>query len=223
MEQVPSHWPPPEGEESIKREYPLFLLPRVLVPYTLLELMIFEPRYIQMMEDVLDQQGRIVIGTALEGEDLSGSPAFHPIAGLGEIGRHDQLEDGRYRIVLVGLRRVVASEAESERLYRKVLVEEAAEIPVPREREQALRKELMAAIRERTQPEVTIPAKVPTSSLADLLMLRMPLSDRARTALYSELDTEKRARVALAHHAVLPKTQTDAQDSTSFGIDLDDE
>lgn len=231
MEPVPSHWPPAESE-SEKRVYPLFLLPQVLVPYGLLELVIFEPRYLQMMEDVLDGPGRIVLGNADEGVSLAGSPPFHPVAGLGEIGRHDRLEDGRYRIVLVGLRRVLVEEVQSDRLYRKVSTETAPEIPVPSEREPDLRQKLVAAIRERTpppplspkeraklnaalkrkgRPELPeeppeIPPNVPVSSLADLLLLRMPLPYGIRRGLYAELDAEKRARAALAQHAVLPPT-----------------
>ena len=207
MEPIPSHWPPPDEAQDETRVYPLFLLPQVLVPYTMLNLVIFEPRYLQMMEDVLDGQGRIVLGTALEGQSLAGSPPFHTVAGLGEIGRHDRLPDGRYHIVLVGLQRVVAAEVESERLYRKVAVETAVEIPVPTEREEELRDALMDAIRERTEQKVELPEQVPTSRLADLLMLRMPLDESARNALYAELDTEKRARVALAHHETLPPNE----------------
>ena len=62
MSTLPSHWPPAREADLESRVYPLFLLPQVLVPFGLLELMIFEPRYIQMMEDVLDGPGRIVMG-----------------------------------------------------------------------------------------------------------------------------------------------------------------
>lgn len=212
MEDLPSHWPPPGEPDPEARIYPLFLLPQVLVPFGLLELVIFEPRYLQMMEDVLDGPGRIVIGAPAKDESLAGSPPFHPVAGLGEIGRHDRLPDGRYRLVLVGLRRVIAEEVESDRLYRRVRTEVATEIPVPREREPGLRRELVAAIQERRQasarPESAeeegqeIPAEAPTSLLADLLMLRMPLSHGVRLDLFAELDTEKRARAALVQHAL---------------------
>lgn len=220
MEELPTHWPPREPRPDDRRVYPLFVLPQVLVPRGLLQLHVFEPRYVQMVEDVLDGPGRIVIGSALQDFDLPSSPPFCRIAGLGEIGRHDRLPDGRYLIVLVGLRRVLAEEVESDRLYRKVRTEPAREVPVPREREEGLRDQLVRAIQERTeegeapvqavtdsdegQEEVSL-QRIPTSSLADLLLLRMPLSRRTRTDLYAELDTEKRAREALAHHAVLPR------------------
>ncbi len=213
MEPVPSHWPPPDAADPEARVYPLFLLPQVLVPHGLMDLVVFEPRYLQMMEDVLDGPGRIVVGAPARGESLTGTPPFHPVAGLGEIGRHDRLPDGRYRLVLYGLRRVLAQEVDSDRLYRRVRTQEAHEIPVPRERETALREELLSAIRrrersrtpaEKEEEEGELPAQGPISLLADMLMLSMPLSHGVRLDLFAELDTEKRARAALAQDALLP-------------------
>lgn len=229
MEELPSHWPPEEAADE-ERVYPLFLLPQVLVPGGLLELNIFEPRYVQMVEDVLDGPGRIVLANTDEDAALAGSPSFHPIAGLGEIGRHDRLDDGRYRIVLVGLRRVHVQEVPSDRLYRKGSTVPATEISVPAERADELRERLVEAIQARTpppqltpeererlnellrakgQPELNdgpppIPPDVPLSSLADLLTLRMRLPYAVRRDLYAELDTEKRALAALAQHAAQP-------------------
>jgi Lon protease-like protein len=203
---VPDVWPPVEDERT-PQVIPLFPLPRVwLFPYVVLPLHVFEDRYRQMIEDSLDGPGRIVLGTIREGheEDLEGSPPFYPIAGLGEIGRHQRLPDGRFHVWLVGLQRVRIEEIESDRKYRKVKVHLAPEIPVPNEREEELRHRLVNAILERTEKLSAIPPQVSISHLADLLILRTPLPQEVLNTLYSELDSEKRALQALDEHAIRP-------------------
>ena len=206
MDPIPESWPP---EDVPRRKVPLFALPNVwLFPYVILPLHIFEERYRQMIEDNLDGTGRIVLGTILEGHenDPSGAPPVHPIAGLGEIGRHERLEDGRYDVLLVGLQRVRITETESDRLYRQVEFEPVTETPVPEPVEAELRSQLIEAILERTDGLTAIPPEVSASHLADLLTLRMPLPHDILASLYGELDAETRARRALEEHAVRPKS-----------------
>ncbi|HEX5054111.1 MAG TPA: LON peptidase substrate-binding domain-containing protein, partial [Planctomycetota bacterium] len=48
---------------------PIFPLPGAfLFPHQVMPLHVFEPRYREMVEDLLDSPGRLVIGTQLEGE-----------------------------------------------------------------------------------------------------------------------------------------------------------
>jgi len=90
----------------MSRRIPIFPLPGVvLLPGTLLPLHIFEPRYRAMVADAL--AGERTIGMSMwkapagsEGEP--GEPAIHEIGGAGEIVESEQLDDGRYNIVLEG-------------------------------------------------------------------------------------------------------------------------
>jgi Lon protease-like protein len=213
---VPESWPP---EEEL-RVLPLFPRPRVwLFPYMVLPLHVFEPRYRALVDDSLDGPGRIVLGTIALGheEEAAGSPPLEPLAGLGEIGRHEKLPKGRYMIWVVGLKRVRVREVESEHPYRLVEVHPAEEIPVPPDEEVALRRELMEAILSRTpeklsQP-VQMPPKIPLSHLADLLALRMPLPSDVVAQLYGELDVGARIRATLAEHAVRPELEEPDEDS----------
>ncbi len=187
---------------------PLFPLPRLwLFPSVVLPLHIFEPRYRQMIEDSLDGPGRLVLGTILpeHEDDADGAPPIHPLAGLGEIGRHERLGDGRYDILLVGLQRVFVTEVPSDRLYRKVRVHPAAEIPVARDREAELRRKLIEVLQERTENLPEIPPQFSLSHLADMLVLRIPLPTEVLNLLYAELDVGKRAQLALEQHALRPK------------------
>ncbi|HED64467.1 MAG TPA: hypothetical protein ENJ09_02820 [Planctomycetes bacterium] len=198
MDPIPETWPP-----APHQEVPLFALPNVwLFPYVILPLQVFEPRYVQMVEDLLDSAGRLVVGTVLEGheDEMEGNPPVHDIAGLGEIGRHDHMDDGRYQILLLGLKRVRIRETESDRLYRKVTIEPAEEIEPAPHIEAILRQELHKAILERTNEPIALLPQIPLSHLADLLALRMELPHAVRNELFSELDLERRARRALEEH-----------------------
>ncbi|MDF1801064.1 MAG: LON peptidase substrate-binding domain-containing protein [Planctomycetota bacterium] len=209
--ELPASWPPEEGGGT--RVLPIFPLPNVwLFPGAIMPLNIFEPRYVQMIEDCLDGPGRFVLGTILGGHEAEslGTPPFGDVAGFGEIGRHDRQDDGRYHIVLVGLGRVRVEEVESDRLYRKVRAQGLFEVGMGADDEDVLRVRLIEAIRRRTklampgQPLPPIPPDVPLGRLADLLSLRMPLTYEAIEQLYAELDVRERALFALRQDELRP-------------------
>ncbi len=185
---------------------PLFPLPGLfLFPGTALPLHIFEPRYRQMIEDLLDRNGRLVLGTVVPGHEheLLGAPPVHEIAGLGEIARHERYPDGRFLIFVVGLKRVRLTEVSSDRPYRKVEVAPLAEKPPAAADTTPLRKELMVAVKARS-PSVVLPQNVPIGQLTDLLLLHLKLDVTTMIELYSQLDVAERARGALARHAATP-------------------
>lgn len=206
MEGAPESWPPVEGE-TVRRVLPVFPLPSVwLLPYLILPLRIFEPRYKQMVEDCLDGPGWIVLGTVVEGheQELAGAPPIHPVAGLGEIGRHQRLPNGDYDVVLVGIQRVRVKEVPSDRLYRKVEVEPASEIPIPIQHDSLLRGQLVEALSARVKEPIAIPEEVPISHLVDLLTLHVPLPPAQMSRIFVEADLERRTRLVLAEHGRRP-------------------
>lgn len=121
---------------------PIFPLPEtVFFPRVLLPLHLFEPRYLQMAEDVLsgDQQMVVVLLRPGWQKDYYGTPPVHEVATLGTIETHERLPDGRFNVTLKGLERVrllpEAPEAEERttgRLYRVREVEPAPELRPPR-------------------------------------------------------------------------------------------
>ena len=71
MDEIPQAWPPAEDPRPAQT-IPMFPLQGVfLLPRQVLPLHVFEPRYRQMIDDVLDGQGRLAMGTILEGEGTS--------------------------------------------------------------------------------------------------------------------------------------------------------
>jgi Lon protease-like protein len=88
---------------------PIFPLPNVVFfPKTLLPLHIFEERYRAMTREALSGEGRIVMVLLREGWEGSyyGNPAVHDVACLGQIETSEELEGGKYNIVLSGVCRV---------------------------------------------------------------------------------------------------------------------
>ncbi len=90
----------------------------LLLPRAQLPLHIFEPRYRAMIRDAMAGDGMIAMVQARnEGEP----PLVYDIGCLGRIVGSEQLEDGRFNIVLEGITRFrIASEVEVTTPYRQV-------------------------------------------------------------------------------------------------------
>ncbi|HKX92760.1 MAG TPA: LON peptidase substrate-binding domain-containing protein [Sphingomicrobium sp.] len=106
---------------------PIFpLAGAILFPRSQLPLHIFEPRYREMVRDVIDGPARIGMIQPLRLDDDNRAPLYG-IGCLGEIVGVEELEDGRFNIVLLGLNRFrLIGEAASEASYRCAEVDIAA-------------------------------------------------------------------------------------------------
>jgi len=228
MSEIPDTWPP-EDSEHVSTVVPMFPLPGVfLFPRQLMPLHIFEPRYRQMIEDCLDGPGRIVLATLTESSAESqalagvGDPPVFPIAGLGEIARHERLEDGRFLIWLFGLTRVQVYEEPTDTPYRKVRYEALEETTSVDSGNEELREQLSTAILARTPKFLNLPDDIPIALLADLLLQRLKLPPASMELLFAEMNTKRRARRALAEHERTPIITTDEDDDLeSFEGDPD--
>jgi Lon protease-like protein len=183
---------------------PLFPLPDlILFPGVLLPLHVFESRYRQMIQDLLDQNGNLVMGTVLgpHREEMDGSPPVEAMAGIGQVENYQTLPDGRFLVLLRGVARVHIEEVPSDRLYRKVAVQPVDETqPSTPEEEEKLRAELMEAIAARATDEPELPDGIPVAQLADLLLILLRLPAETLYLHYANLDVGARARAALARH-----------------------
>ena len=90
----------------------------LLFPGGQLPLHIFEPRYREMVRDALDSNKLIAM---IQPRSDSEPPELFEIGCLGRITSCDEMEDGRFNIVLEGLSRFrIAREAQVETPYRQV-------------------------------------------------------------------------------------------------------
>ena len=98
---------------------PLFPLPgAILFPRSQIPLHIFEPRYREMVRDVIDGPGRIAMIQPLRFDDDNAAPLYG-VGCVGEVVGVEELDDGRYNIVLLGANRFrLVREAELDAPYR---------------------------------------------------------------------------------------------------------
>ena len=98
---------------------PIFpLAGALLFPRTHLPLHIFEPRYREMVRDALAGDRLIAM---IQPRDAEEPPTVFEIGCLGRIISSEELEDGRYNIVLEGITRIrIAGEADVTTPYRQV-------------------------------------------------------------------------------------------------------
>ncbi|MCA9001761.1 MAG: LON peptidase substrate-binding domain-containing protein [Planctomycetes bacterium] len=208
MSDVPETWPPLPSKALGSPEVPLFPLPGAfLYPHQLMPLHVFEPRYLELMRDILDSHGQLVIGTVLDPEgDLldEGEAPVLSVAGLGEVARYDKTEDGRYLIWVLGKARVTLEEVESGESYRKVRCQPLPEsVPSPREARELAAK-LRKAILSRHQGMAQLPEELPLGVQVDLLTQQLQVPQSVLERIYIEPDLGERAQLALAAHDGYP-------------------
>jgi uncharacterized protein len=98
---------------------PLFpLAGAILFPRSQLPLHIFEPRYREMVKDAIEGAGQIAMIQPLRLDDDNLAPLYS-VGCVGEVVGVEELEDGRYNIVLLGSNRFrLVREAEVDAAYR---------------------------------------------------------------------------------------------------------
>jgi Lon protease-like protein len=106
---------------------PLFPLPgAILFPRSQLPLHIFEPRYREMVRDAIDGPGRIAMIQPHRLDDDNKAPLY-AVGCVGELVGVEELDDGRYNIVLHGSNRFrLIQETDADAAYRCAEVDIAA-------------------------------------------------------------------------------------------------
>jgi Lon protease-like protein len=111
---------------DIPKIIPIFPLPDlVFFPKTYLPLHIFEPRYRQMVVDA--KSGDQMIGMVLlkEGweEEYDRNPATYRVGCVGRMVKMEVLDDGRFNIILHGLKKFIIKDEFFDRSYRQAAIE----------------------------------------------------------------------------------------------------
>ena len=103
--------------EKLPEQIPVFPLSNFIIfPETTTPLNIFEPRYIQMVDDAM--KSHRIIGM-IQPKKKDKIPSLYDIGCAGKITSFHEAEDGRYLIVLVGVSRFkITEELNTEKLYR---------------------------------------------------------------------------------------------------------
>ncbi len=188
---------------------PVFPLPRaLLLPRTELPLNIFEPRYLQMIEDAIS--GHRVIGMIQPNEPEENASKVPPLYHVGCAGRltsFTETGDGRYQVVLTGISRFrILEEARVTTPYRQCkvdynvfaedLVQGVGEDEVDRE---ALLKTLANYLAANSiEADWAGITQAPTEALVNGLSLMSPFGVREKQALLEARDLRHRAELLVA-------------------------
>jgi ATP-dependent Lon protease len=177
----------------------------LLYPEAVVPLHLFEPRYRQMMADMVQAgEDRMVIAALRPGYEPNyhDAPPVFDIAGVGRVLKCHRLTDGRWNIVLQGERRVkLLRETDSGRLYRRARVMELVEPPVIEPEAGALRRRLGQALEDLLGGGLCLPADADPGYLADVLLLQLPLELPERHALFALVDPAVRAEAVLGAYS----------------------
>jgi Lon protease-like protein len=162
------------------RRIPLFPLPIVLFPGTLIPLHIFEPRYRDMVADVLERDkefGLIYHDPDRKGPFLSEEGRIGTVA---RIRRHQPLPDGRSLILVRGMARFrIEGEAEGPALYYEAFVKEVRDEP-PEDPEAMVtrRKSSLALFRSVLHTMPHVPEALPKFDVEDELSFKLAATVR---------------------------------------------
>jgi Lon protease-like protein len=190
----------------------LFPLPDlVLFPHVVQPLHVFEPRYRRLTEDALAGDRLLALALLRPGweEDYLQSPPVHAVVCLARIAAEQRLPDGRFNLLVQGLRRArVLEELQTGRPYRTARVQLLDDVPVdPPELDAPLRQELGRRLSAWVAAPAGAPEQLrrllhgnlPLGALADLIAFALPAGADERQALLEEPDVARRVRRLLAH------------------------
>ncbi len=197
------------GPADLPASLPLFpVAGALLLPRRPLQLTVFEPRYLALLDDALSGDRLIGMIQPKEGEESSaGSPELCPIGCLGRIVQFAEIGDGRCFLSLLGVARFrVAQEMTTLTPYRIVrpdydgfetdFVEGAGEREVDRDA-------LLKALREFAKAnDLKIDwddvKSASNETLVNSLAVMSPYGAREKQALLEAIDLKSRADILIA-------------------------
>jgi Lon protease-like protein len=189
----------------------------VLYPQTLQPLHIFEPRYLQMIEDSIrpsvdpeSHEGApialAVIDESQGPEEFYSEPPLRPVVCVGRILKDESLSDGRRNILMLGICRakiLSVNEPRGARLYRTAMMRSIESIhspsPSPIVRN-AIRRLLLGDRLSRMHASEAVRSlidrdDVPIETLIEMTSFILMKDDAIRYRLLEEPDPTERARI----------------------------
>lgn len=189
----------------------LFPLPNlVMFPHVLQPLHIFEPRYRDLVEEALDADRLMAMAVLAPGweADYEGRPPVQPVVCLGRITTHQRLEDGRFNLLLAGLRRArLVRELPPGKMFREAEVEILDDVYAKESgvRRGALQRRLLKLFWQELpglkqmhdKLDEVLAREVPLGILTDILAFALKLKLEIKEELLAETDVNRRARLLL--------------------------
>lgn len=191
---------------------PLFpLRGAILLPGSTLPLSIFEPRYLEMIEDVMS--GSRMLGMVQPaGSSSEESPAgknieLRRVGGAGRVTSYQELDDGRLAIAVTGITRFeIVGEAETGKAYRAATVSYdrfTGDLTRGLGEEQIDRAGLLETLRtyltdHSLKTDWSVVERAPSEFLINALCVMSPYGPEEKQALLEARDLKTRAEVLVA-------------------------
>jgi Lon protease-like protein len=183
-----------------EREIPLFPLPEVvLFPNVERPLVIYEPRYREMVADALKGDrtiGMVRLRPGFE-KDYEGRPPIDAIGCAGVIQESEQLPDGRYIILLRGVSTFRVLGEDQRKSYRRARVEEIPEVVKDEDRAplSAARERLASVLVTVLPLDVELPdPALDDAEFVNLVAQALQMPEADRQALLERASVLSRAR-----------------------------
>ena len=111
-----------DKKNELPNKIPIFPISNFIIfPKTTVPLNIFEPRYLQMVDNAM--KSNKIIGMIQSKNSDQVIPTLYDVGCAGKITSFNEIEDGRYLIVLVGISRFkILEELNTDKLYRECKV-----------------------------------------------------------------------------------------------------
>jgi Lon protease-like protein len=185
----------------------------ILLPRATLPLNIFEPRYVEMIEDVMSG-GRVIgiLQPILAGDDDQESPidksaGLRSVGCAGRVTSYQELDDGRLIITLTGITRFESiGEAENDKPYRTMSVSYdrfASDLTEGLGEELVDRQNLLRVLKtylevNRLKTDWSTIQRASNEFLINALSVMCPYGPEEKQALLEAKDLQSRAEVLVA-------------------------
>jgi len=200
----------------------LFPLPNlVMFPSVMQPLRVFEPRYIEMVEDAIAGDKLLAMGVLEPGweHEYEGRPPVAPLACLGKIATQRRIDSGEYVLLLLGLRRIrLARELPAVRSFREWEVELLDDVAPsgPPELQAGLQKKLLSAFQallpkmpvESESLDDLLRMQISLGMLTDIVSYTLDLDLAVKRKLLGELQVVRRAELLLGELALLTTSKS---------------
>jgi len=189
----------------------LFPLPNfVMFPHVIQPLHVFEPRYRELVADVMQDDRLIATAILKDGWELDyeGRPPIEPICSISQIVSSAKLDDGSSNLLLAGYWRAkIKQEFSADQLFRTADVELLDDVYLPSGASQrpTLQRALLDSFDQvasdlrlhQDQLDELMAAQVPLGVLTDIISFSLDLDVQSRLQLLGELNVDQRARTLL--------------------------
>jgi len=162
---------------------------------------IFEPRYCEMVRDVVSDDRIIGMVLLKDGWNLHAdpNPPVYAVGCAGIITHIESLDDARYNIVLRGFERFRVTQEDQTRTYRCADVDflpeqVSADGKLQLDRDKQKLKQLLNQSQSRTGPEAKIPRDMPTENLVNTLAQYLEFEPVEKQALLERIGPPERCK-----------------------------